>query len=127
MRGLKRGGSAAGLIGVIAVALVAAGLAQADRKPTAKEKRQVARVLELPPQCAHVRISTVTVKPKWASVAFKKDSPASCTALASDGVAIAKKRSGRWRFVTAGSDFECASLYKYVPVAIAEDLDITCR
>ena len=112
---------------VAALALSAVATVQADRKPTDKERKAVAAVIDLPAKCAHVRISTVTEKPKWASVSFRPHSPEACEPFASDGVTVAKKRSGRWRFVTAGSSFECVDLYKEVPVSVAQDLSIDCR
>jgi hypothetical protein len=114
------------LLLALALPLVAVVAAQADRKPTAKERRLVADVVDLPPQCAKVRISTVTKKPTWASVTFKPG-PAECDPLASDGVTVAKKKSnGHWRFVTAGSSFGCDELFQDVPQKVALDLNIDC-
>jgi hypothetical protein len=111
---------------ILALFAAVATTAQADRRATAKEHRQVAAVVDLPPKCAKVRVSTVTPKPKWASVAFKPGS-SSCEPFGRDGVTIAKKKSGTWSSITAGSDFECASLYTQVPKAVVQDLGITCR
>jgi hypothetical protein len=111
---------------IAALPLLVAGIAQADRKPTGKERRQVAKVLQVPPECAAVRISTETAKPKWASVSFKP-AGSECEPFASDGVIVAKKSKGRWRAVVDGSSFDCPSLYKAVPRAVAEDLGITCH
>ncbi len=43
-------------------------------------------------------------------------------------VAVYRKhgKPRRWRFVTAGSSFDCGPLYKQVPVAVVQDLGITC-
>lgn len=109
----------------IAAASLIAGVAQADRKPTAKEKAQVASVVHLPVVCAKVRVSTVTNKPKWASVRWRRGG-AQCDPLASNGITVAKKRNGRWRFVTAGSSFSCSELYDQVPRPVAKDLRIKC-
>ena len=109
----------------LAIALVAAAPASADRKPTAKEKAQIASVVHLPVVCAKVRVSTVTSKPKWGSVEFRQGGP-QCAPLASNGVTIAKKTKGRWRFVTAGSSFSCSELNETVPTAIYKDLGIKC-
>jgi hypothetical protein len=118
-----------GLIGVallaLALALAAAGAVQASRAPTDKERSLVAKVAKLPPQCAKVRISTVTKKPTWATATFKPG-PTECDAHASNGDTIAMRKSGRWRFVTSGSDFPCSELYKKVPQEVVKDLHIFC-
>jgi hypothetical protein len=121
-----RGRRALALLLAVAVPLSAAGAAQADRKPTVKERRALAKVLGVPTECAQVRISTETKKPRWASVAFKLASP-SCEPFGSNGVTVAKKRSGRWRAVTSGSDFICSALYQDVPRPVVQDLKIRCR
>ena len=102
------------------------GVASADRKPTPKEKAQIASVVHLPVICARVRVSTVTKKPKWGKVAWRRGA-SQCDPLASNGVTVVKKTSGRWRFITAGSSFTCGELYKQVPQAIAKDLRIRCN
>ena len=109
----------------LVIALLAAAPASADRKPTAKEKAQIASVVHLPVVCAKVRVSTVTKKAKWGSVEFHRGG-SQCDPLASNGVTIAKKTQGRWRFVTAGSSFSCSELNEEVPEAIYKDLGIKC-
>jgi hypothetical protein len=113
----------------VAVALVAGFLvtavASADRKPTSKERAQIAAVVQLPPRCARARVSTVTRKPKWASVSWRNGG-GECEPLASNGVTVEKKSHGRWRFVTAGSSFDCKGLYAKVPQVVAQDLKISC-
>jgi hypothetical protein len=109
----------------VLIAVLAAGIAHADRKPTAKEKAQIASVVHLPVVCARVRVSTVTPKPKWASVSWRRGA-AQCVPLASNGVTVVKKTKGRWRFITAGSSFSCSELYGEIPQAIAKDLRIKC-
>jgi hypothetical protein len=101
------------------------GVANADRKPTSKERIQIATIVHLPAKCARVRVSTVTKKPKWGSVSFKS-SLSDCEPLASNGVTVVTKTAGRWRFVTAGSSFDCPGLYAKVPKAISQDLGIKC-
>jgi hypothetical protein len=111
-----------------AVAVVGAASVAADRRPTDKEHRAIARAVELPRKCAKVRISTATERPKWAS-SYWRPGPG-CQPFASDGVTVLKKKRGdrpaRWRFVTAGSSFTCADLYRDVPRRVADDLDIDC-
>jgi hypothetical protein len=120
-----RGRSTVSLLVFAAAALLAAGVASADRKPSSKERTRIARVVHLPTNCARVRISTETKKPKWGLVSFKPGL-SECEPLASDGVTVVKKRSGKWRSVIAGSSFDCPSLYRKVPVVIAKDLGIAC-
>src|SRR4051812_14961851 len=109
----------------IAACLLLSAVASADRKPTAKEKAQIASVVHLPVVCARVRVSTVTKKPKWGSVSWRRGG-SQCDPLASNGVTIAKKTNGRWRFITAGSSFSCSDLYDKVPKPVAKDLRIKC-
>jgi len=107
------------------VVLAVPPVVQADRKPTSKERAEIAAVVDLPAKCARVRVSTETEKPKWGSVTFKPG-PSECDAHASNGVTVVKKSKGSWRFVTAGSSFDCGPLYKKVPAGIAADLGISC-
>lgn len=110
---------------VVAATFAAAGVASASRKPTRKERVQIATVVHLPAKCARVRVSTETKKPKWGSVTFKPGL-SDCEPLASNGVTVVKKTSGRWRFITAGSSFDCPGLFAKVPRLVARDLKISC-
>jgi len=109
---------------VLAILSVVA-VASAERKPTLKEKAQIASVVHLPVVCAKVRVSTETKKPKWGKVSWRRGG-SQCDPLASNGVTIVKKTSGSWRFITAGSSFSCGDLYAKVPKAIVKDLKIGC-
>ena len=120
-----RTGRFAVALSVLAVAMVLPAVVHADRKPTSKERAQIAAVVQLPAKCARVKVSTVTKKPKWGSASWRNGG-SECMPLASNGVTVEKKSHGRWRFVTAGSSFDCPSLYKKVPQAIAKDLHIAC-
>ncbi len=113
------------LLFAVASPLLVTAVAHADRAPTAKQHRQIAKAAELPPRCAAVRISTVSKKPKWASVSWKPGG-AKCKPFAANGVEVVKKTKGRWRFITAGSSFDCGPLYKLVPLAVVQDLGISC-
>jgi hypothetical protein len=116
-------------LAIITLALAATfavvSVAGADRKPTSKERAQIAAAVQLPSKCARVKVSTVTKKPKWSSVSWRNGG-SECMPLASNGVTVEKKSHGRWRFVTAGSSFTCTELYAKVPQAIAKDLKISC-
>ena|SRR5689334_21563977 len=115
------------LLFLTAVAASAAltAVAHAERKPTTKERIQIASVIHLPAACAHVRVATTSQKPKWGKVSWR-DGGDQCTAMASNGVTIVHKSSGRWRVVTAGSSFTCSELYDQVPSAVVKDLRIRC-
>jgi hypothetical protein len=113
------------LASLMAVSLAAPAIVHADRRPGHKEKVRIARVIDLPAKCANVRISTETKKPKWGSVSFRPGA-AGCKQFASNGVTVVRKSVGHWRFVTAGSSFDCSSLYTLVPKNVAVDLGISC-
>jgi hypothetical protein len=119
MRSLK-------IIGLLlATTFLVAGVASAQRQPTKKEHRQIAKAMKFPTRCTRVRVSTVATSPKWASLSWKPGR--GCKKFAADGVAILKKRPGaHWKFVTAGSSFDCGPLYERVPQAVVQDLGITC-
>jgi hypothetical protein len=121
---MRRGRLPAALT-ALAIALLLPAVVHADRKPTMKERAQIATVVHLPAVCARVRVSTETKKPKWGSVSWRRGG-SQCDPLASNGVTIVKKSSGRWRFVTAGSSFDCPGLYAKVPQTVARDLGIKC-
>jgi hypothetical protein len=120
---MKRGGIVAVL--VLALGLLVPALVYAERKPTIKEKAQIASVVHLPAVCARVRVSTLSRKPKWGSVSWQLGG-SQCEPLASNGVTVVKKSRGRWRFITAGSSFSCGDLYRQVPKAVARDLKLKC-
>lgn len=112
-------------IAMLALALLLPIVAQAQRKPTSKERAQIAAVVQLPSKCARVKVSTVKKKSKWGSVSWRNGG-SECEPLASNGVTVVKKSHGRWKFVTAGSSFTCTELYAKVPQVVAQDLKISC-
>jgi hypothetical protein len=106
---------------LLAGALVPA-LAQADRAPTKREKAAIARAADVPKRCLRVRVSTVNRR--WAS-AYRRNAREGCERWQADGVAVFKRRkTGGWKFVVAGSSFECP--VPRVPPAVVKDLDIPC-
>ena len=109
----------------VVAALLVAGVANAERKPTSKERAQIAAVAQLPSKCARVKVSSVKTKSKWGSVSWRNGG-SECKPLASNGVTVVKKSQGRWKFVTAGSSFDCPGLYAKVPQAVVQDLKISC-
>lgn len=105
-----------------ALLLAVPAAAHADRAPTEREHAAVAKSVGIPKRCVKVRISTVDERWARASVRNRK---ASCADHAADGVALFKRRRGAWRFVTAGSSFDCP--VPDVPRRIARDLRIPCE
>jgi hypothetical protein len=106
-------------------ALLVGGIAQAERRPTTKEHILIASVVHLPVACSKVRVSTESPKPKWGKVRWRNGG-SECVALASNGVTVVHKSSGRWRLVTAGSSFTCSELYNQVPRNVVNDLRLKC-
>jgi hypothetical protein len=95
--------------------------ARADRAPTKRERVGVAKAIGVPKRCLRTRISTVNER--WSRTTIR-NLKASCADHAADGVAVFKRRGDRWRFVTAGSSFDCP--VPDVPRRIAKDLEIPC-
>ena len=111
------------LMASAALLLAVPAAAQADRAPTTREHAAVAKAVGVPKRCLRVRVSTVNER--WAS-ARVRNGKASCAEHAADGIAIFKRRTGgAWRFVTAGSSFDCP--VADVPRRIAQDLRIPCE
>lgn len=108
---------------VIALALtiivISPGVAQAHRGPTKLEQRAFDRLTGLPPNCAAVRVSTVS--PRWAAWTGTKNTRR-CLKFAGNGVTILRKFSGRWhRTREAGSDLVCP--LPGVPRSVQVDLE----
>ena len=109
----------------IAAVLVPATSADARRKATKSEKRAISEIFNAPPKCSKVFVSTVDAH--WASYQFNaaKIDVSPCEQVAADGIAVVRKSGGRWRFVTAGSSFECP--VPDVPRKVAKDLHVRCH
>jgi hypothetical protein len=106
----------------ICVLLALPAAAQADRPPTKRERVDIAKAIGVPKRCLRTRISTVNER--WSRTTIRNEK-ASCLEHAGDGVAVFKRRAGKWRFVTAGSSFDCP--VPDVPRRIAKDLRIPCE
>ena len=106
----------------IAALLLVPAVAHADRAPTKREHAAVSKAVGVPKRCMRVRISTVDEHWARANVRNRK---ASCADHAADGLAVFQRRHGAWRFVTAGSSFDCP--VPDVPRRIARDLKIPCE
>ena len=96
--------------------------AHADRPPTKQERVDIAHAIGVPKRCLRTRVSTVDER--WSRTSIR-NLKASCQDHAADGVAVYKRRRGEWRFVTAGSSFDCP--VPDVPGRIAKDLKIPCE
>jgi hypothetical protein len=112
------------LAAIAALLLCIPAVAHADRAPTKRERVGVAKAIGVPKRCLATRISTVNKR--WSRTRIRNEKR-SCLDHAADGVAIYKRRKGnnKWRFVTAGSSFECP--VPDVPRRIANDLRIPCE
>ena len=110
------------LAAVLAASLTLAASAEARRTPTPGERAGVARAVGVPARCLFIRVSSVDRRYASAVIRNRKRS---CRRWAADGVAVFRKRSqGRWRFVTAGSAFDCP--VPKVPERVVRDLRISC-
>jgi hypothetical protein len=110
------------LTACLSVLLTLPAVASADRAPTKRERVEIAKAVGVPKRCLRTRISTVNER--WSRTTIRNEK-ASCQEHAADGVAIFKRRGGKWRFVTAGSSFDCP--VPDVPRRIAKDLEIPCE
>ena len=96
--------------------------ALADRAPTKQERAGIAKKVGVPARCLRIRVSTVNTR--WAST-HVRNARRSCRRWAADGIAVFKRtKAGGWRFVTAGSAFDCP--VPKVPPRVVEDLRIRC-
>ena len=106
---------------VAALAIVPA-VAHADRPPTKRERAGIAKKVGVPARCLRIRVSTVDTR--WARMQIR-NLRESCRRWAADGVAVYNRRKdGGWRFVTAGSAFDCP--VPKVPPKVVVDLHIRC-
>jgi hypothetical protein len=106
----------------VALLLALPAGAHADRPPTKRERVDVAKAIGVPKRCLRTRISTVDER--WSRTTIR-NGKASCQKHGADGVAVFKRRGGKWRFVTAGSSFDCP--VPDVPRRVANDLEIPCE
>lgn len=111
----------AALVPLVALAAVPA-LAQADRTPTAAESKAIATAAKVPARCLKIRVSSVD--DAYAGI-WRRNLKKGCGKYQADGVAVFKKGHHGWKFVTAGSSFECP--VPKVPRAVAKDLKIACH
>jgi hypothetical protein len=105
-------------------------VADARRLARASEKTAIIVAVRRAHQLAKSQTSAClkayvsTVDPSWATLSFIYT--ARCAQQDANGIAIVHRRSRRWRFVTAGSDFTCP-LPDHIPAAVQKDLKLFCR
>jgi hypothetical protein len=106
------------------VALSVVATADARRKPTRHERAAIAAKFGMPGKCLKIWVSTVNRH--WARMEFngKKYEDPDCQSHAADGVVVLKRKHGKWRMVTAGSDFDCP--VPKTPPRVVDDLRIPC-
>jgi hypothetical protein len=114
---------------LLLIVMAAPAVADASRRPTKQEAKSLARKMGngVPTRCLIIRVSTKSRSWTWAGVRFRL-TDSSCNKWNADGIGVFKRRRtrphGSWRFVTAGSSFDCP--VPKVPSRIAKDLKIPC-
>ncbi|MDO8186035.1 hypothetical protein Q5424_07605 [Conexibacter sp. JD483] len=109
------------LVPLVALAAVPA-LAHADRTPTGAEAKAIATAAKVPARCLKIRVSTVNEA--YAGI-WRRNLKKGCEKYQADGIAVYKKGHHGWKFVTAGSSFDCP--VPGTPKAVAKDLGVTCH
>ncbi len=111
-----------------AVMLAVPGGAVARRIVTGSTKTAIVRTVQTalptPQRCLVVYVTTKDGG-NWATVGFNNAMLHSCIRWAANGVAIAHRINGRWRYVASGSaEIPCGRLG--IPVAVRADLTLPC-
>jgi hypothetical protein len=110
------------LLAALAALVLLPAIALADRPPTERERAGIAKKVGVPARCLKIRVSTVNTR--WAKTRIRV-ARKSCARWAADGIAVFKRRTGGgWRFITAGSAFDCP--VPKVPPRVVADLHIRC-
>jgi hypothetical protein len=118
----------AGLLGAVAVVVLALSVADADarRKPTEKERRAILRAVEqrggcsaYPPGSCHMVVRVSTVRHGWAAADIWAR-PGREGTVQPDVASVRHKR-GRWRVHQIGNGGGCG-----VPQAVRRDLRLRC-
>lgn len=77
-----------------------------------------------PLRCYRVDVSTVGST--WAATTYGGANTRPCLSYAADGVSVTRFVDRRWRFVTAGSAFNCP-IPGHLPAAVQRDLRRFCH
>lgn len=98
---------------LLALAMLGAypAVAFAHKAPNKRQQAALVKALDayahepVPGRCLKESISTANTS--WAEVrfAFPTHIPAVCAKFVADGVVLFRYRAGKWRYVSAGSDF----------------------
>ncbi|MEO8968190.1 MAG: hypothetical protein ABI355_11230 [Solirubrobacteraceae bacterium] len=117
------------LLIVLLVTLAGFGAqALARRGVSGTEKRTIMTAAgvktQAPLSCYRVYVSTVGSR--WAVTTYGGSSTKPCIAYAADGVSVTHLVHGRWRFLTAGSAFNCP-IPGHIPAGVRRDLRVFCH
>ena len=112
-------------LAVVAVALVAATPAAADRAPGKTERKALARAAGISPDCAAVRISTVRHRFKWAAVRTRRRCLERRSFSFPEIYRRKRAEGAPWRLRWSFAD-GCDTLYERVPEKVADDLGFGC-
>jgi len=74
--------------------------------------------------CYRVHVSTVGST--WAATTYGGATSRPCITYVADGVSVTHYVRGRWRFVTAGSAFNCP-IPGHIPTPVQRDLRLFCH
>lgn len=116
-------------LGIALIAGCLPGAAVARRLATGHTKLAViaavrsAGELGTPQTASCLRVYISTVNSRWATIQFLY--VRRCERLDGDGVAVINRTGGRWRFVTAGSEFYCP-MPGHIPKRVQADLRLYC-
>jgi hypothetical protein len=117
------------LIVAVVVSLMAFGAqALARRGVSGTEKRAIMTAAgvktKAPLRCFRVYVSSVGSA--WAATTYGGSNSKPCVTYAADGVSLTHFVGGHWRFVTAGSAFNCP-IPGHIPVGVQRDLRLFCH
>ncbi len=115
---------------VVLLVVLAGFAAQALARHAAggAEKRAVMTAAGVNPRaplrCHRVDVSAVGSA--WAATTYGGANTRPCLSYAADGVSVTRLVGRRWRFVTAGSAFNCP-IPGHIPAAVQRDLRLFCH
>lgn len=113
------------ILGVLLSATASASRPATDGTRTAIERAVARAVAFAVPQRCLLALVTTKDGGAWGTLGFNEQNLRSCVHWAFNGVSIAHRVSGRWRYVVSGSaDIPCGRLG--IPVAVRLDLRLPC-
>lgn len=112
---------------LLVVAGITPAIALAHRRATKSERTAVLAAVVKQHQLSKVQatcqvVTISTVNQNYAKLTWPNQLSKSCQQVAANGVIIEHRASGRWRFVTVGSDLRCP--IRGVPTRVAHDLGV---